>query len=176
MSDPLMNNNDPFYAYRIVEIAERLGIDPFSLNGSELKELYHFGRLRSDEERQEYAEKEAKIRAKFDQLKSEGKAWYLNWKNSLPISSLAHGRQGLQRFFNPERYKALRAMAQKNATMALTDLVKENPVLWESMTRTGRFKRRPIEAMGQTISEFLAFIFDIICGGIDGPPVANGRK
>jgi hypothetical protein len=168
MSDPLINNNDPFYAYRIVEIAERLGIDPFSLNGSELKELYHFGRLRSDEERQEYAEKEAKIRAKFDKLKSEGREWYLNWKKDLPISSLAYGKQGLQRFFDPERYKALMAMARKNATLPLTELVKENPVLWESMTRTGRFKRRPFEAMGQTISEFLAFIFDIMCGGIDG--------
>ena len=60
------------------------------------------------------------------------------------------------------------AIARRNATLPLTELVKENPVLWESMTRTGRFKRSPFEAMGKTISEFLAFFFDLICGGIGG--------
>jgi hypothetical protein len=86
----------------------------------------------------------------------------------VPISSLSYGQQGLRRFFDAERYNELMAIARKNATLPLTELVKENPVLWESMTRTGRFKKRPIEAMGQTISEFLAFIFDILCGGNEG--------
>ena len=76
MSDPLINNNDPYYAYRITETARRLGIDPFSLNGSELKELYHFGRLRSDEERKEYVEREIKSRAKLEKYESELKDWY----------------------------------------------------------------------------------------------------
>jgi hypothetical protein len=60
------------------------------------------------------------------------------------------------------------AIARRNATLPLTELVKENPILWESMTRTGRFKRRPFEGMGKTISEFLAFFFDLICGGMEG--------
>ena len=62
----------------------------------------------------------------------------------------------------------LMAIARKNATLPITELVKENPILWESMTRTGRFKIRPFESMGKTISEFLAFIFDLICGGMEG--------
>ena len=168
MSDPLINNNDPYYAYRITETARRLGIDPFSLNGSELKELYHFGRLRSDEERKEYAEREIKSRAKLEKYESELKDWYSNENMRVPISLLSHTKQGIRSFFNAQRYKELMAIARKNATLPLTELVKENPILWESMTRTGRFKRRPFEAMGKTISEFLAFIFDLICGGIEG--------
>ena len=169
MSDPLINNNDPFYAYRITETARRLGIDPFSLNGSELKELYHFGRLRSDEERKEYAEKEEKIWAKFEKYDSELKDWYSNEKiRGVPTSLLMHTKEGVRSFFSPQRYKELMAIARRNATLPITELVKENSILWESMTRTGRFKRRPFEAMGKTIAEFLAFIFDLVCGRIEG--------
>jgi len=159
MSDPLINNNDPYYAYRITETARRLGIDPFSLNGSELKELYHFGRLRSDEERKEYTEKEAKIWAKFEKYESGLKDWYSNENLRVPISLLMHTKQGVRSFFDPQRYKELMAIARENATLPLTELVKENPVLWESMTRTGRYKKRPI-------SELLAIILDILFGGI----------
>ena len=169
MSDPLINNNDPYYAYRIVGIARRLGIDPLSLNGSELEELYHFGRLRSDEERKEYAEREAKIWAKFEKYDSELKDWYSNEKiRGVPTSLLMHTKEGVRSFFSPQRYKELMAIARRNATLPITELVKENSILWESMTRTGRFKRRPFEAMGKTIAEFLAFIFDLVCGRIEG--------
>jgi hypothetical protein len=168
MSDPLINNNDPYYAYRITETARRLGIDPFSLNGSELKELYHFGRLRSDEERKEYVEREIKSRAKLEKYESELKDWYRNENMRVPVSLLSHTKQGIRSFFNAQRYKELMAIARRNATLPITELVKENPILWESMTRTGSFKRRPFEAMGKTISEFLAFFFDLICGGMEG--------
>ena len=167
MSDPLINNNDPFYAYRITETARRLGLDPFSLNGSELKELYHFGHLRSDEERKEYAEREIKSRAKLKKYESELKDWYGNESMRVRISLLSHTKQGVRSFFDAQRYNELMAIARKNATLPLTELVKENPILWESMTRTGRFKRRPFEAVGKTIFEFLTFIFDITFGGID---------
>jgi hypothetical protein len=168
MSDPLINNNDPYYAYRITETARRLGIDPFSLNGSELKELYHFGRLRSDEERKEYVEREIKSRAKLEKYESALKDWYRNENMRVPVSLLSHTKQGIRSFFNAQRYKELMAIARRNATLPITELVKENPILWESMTRTGSFKRRPFEAMGKTISEFLAFFFDLICGGMEG--------